>query len=917
MKTTARSKRQKRRATIFAAASAAQFIVLCHAVGSTDSWTNSAGGDFNVTTNWSLGRVPKTTDAPVFNLSKTYSITLANYTGASVASIAFGNGTVTLTSGTLTSTGSLAIGSTAAQGATGIFTGVTLTAGSAVIGDPATSSGTMTFDTTFNVTNGLTIGNAGSGTLLASGNSTLSAGSLLIGNSAGSTGLFTLGDANNSAEAFFTAGLTVGNSGNGTLSLLNGSEIGDATTLKVASAAGSAGTLLVAGGSVVNLNGAITVGNSASATAKGNILLSGGGQLNDAAAAMTIYAGGSVSINNGILSVASIDDSHGGTFTFLSGSLLLNSSDLGIGSAGIAGAPTEGLLGKNLSVGTTSLISVSGTTTIASDGTLTINGGDFDTGGFVNNGNFSFVSGAFGITNQNVIVDQAAGLFTTLNLSNKSFSVGQTLTIGEGSIGLVTVPDGGFLNANELVIGDAATGKGTLLIQNTSAGTAGASVGDTVTVGNSGSGTLIVTNGSVTVNNISIAAQAGSSGTVTIGGTGNVAINGQIAIGGVANGDGTTSPAGGTVAALLKISDTATLAGPSGSTISIYPGGSLVLAGGTLSVDSIDNSKNGTFTYTGGTLDLNNSNLNIGNNNAGAPTEGLLGKTVEITSADTVAISGTTTIATDGALTIDSGGSLTSGVVSNKNSLIVASGGALRSTSFTTASASTTRVDGTLSLGASTAIVSGAKLFGGGKITGSTLTLNSGAIVSAGAAGSGPAKLTSSAQKWNGGATDQVDIATATATAGVGYDELSLSSLAVTATSSTPFIVQLVSLGGNVQGQAVAGFNRNQNYAFTIAQVNADGSGNASGTAFTVNGLTPNAGALTGSTSSVFAIDAASFDTANAIPAGARFELDLVSASSRESDLVLNYIAAPEPATMGVVMGSLSLLMRRRRRGIA
>lgn len=696
------------------------------------------------------------------------------------------------------------------------------------------------------------------GTLFAAANSSLQASGVIVGNATNANGYLTVGDANAGAELDLLSGnITVGNNGNGTLTLQNSSaleidNLNAATVgLTVAANSGSTGTVTLTGNSALDLAGNVTVGNPGSSTAKGTISLTNGGTLSDDNFPLAISSGGNVTLNGGSLDVASITNN--GTFAYLSGSLTLGSSNLSIGAGG--------LLGSSLNLTNGDAITVSGNTSIPSGGSLTINGGDFTTGSLLVNpgGTLAFTSGSLDLTNSDLNVSSAGLLGSAVNIgANQSISVSGNTTVAAG--GSLTL-NGGALDTNTLVNAGAFTlssGYFTVesnLLIDSATGTFPSvtvpansylGVGGTLTVGESATGSITTSAGaSIYAGKLSLGDGNGSTGTITLNGT-QAAVNDLTIVGNY--GDATLNLLTGSS---LTTNNLFIAQQPESTSVLQISGNSSLVASG--------------FTAVGGTFD---------------------------------------------GVAFDQGG---------KGAVSIASGGSLETIGLYVSSGSTVTVNGSLILDGPSRIYSGGTIGGGGTISasfpGSSLTLNSGGTITGGGAGAGPAKLTSSSQTWNGGATYLCNIASAAGSPGAACDDLSLSSLAlVNASPSIPFIVQLVSLGNNTQGRAVVGFNPGQSYSWTIAQINVGGSGNGTGAAFTINGSTPAAGVLTGLASSDFALETASFASENDVPANGIFQLNLVSINSQESDLVLDYyVSTPEPTTGALVLCAAPLLLRRRR----
>ncbi|MBI5169781.1 MAG: hypothetical protein HZA61_09860, partial [Candidatus Eisenbacteria bacterium] len=189
-------------------------------------WTNAAGGNWSVTTNWSTGAVPAATDTAVFDLAGTYTVTVNPTTltiaGLRISGAASGVQTVSAASGrTLTFNGPVIVG---AQGV--------LTLGGATVN----GTGGYTVDGTCNLTNqslpnALTL----NGTLVVNGTCTQS-GALTV----------------NSGATLRIAGTA---SLNGQLTVANGFT-NNGTIELTSSGAATAATLAVTNGTLTNAAGA-------------------------------------------------------------------------------------------------------------------------------------------------------------------------------------------------------------------------------------------------------------------------------------------------------------------------------------------------------------------------------------------------------------------------------------------------------------------------------------------------------------------------------------------------------------------------------------------------------------------------------------------------------------------------------------
>ena len=83
------------------------------AQGATITWTNTAGGSWSVTNNWSPNQIPGAADTALITASGSYTVTLNNNAQVSTLLVGGAGGTPTLTvaGGTLSSTnGTIAVG---------------------------------------------------------------------------------------------------------------------------------------------------------------------------------------------------------------------------------------------------------------------------------------------------------------------------------------------------------------------------------------------------------------------------------------------------------------------------------------------------------------------------------------------------------------------------------------------------------------------------------------------------------------------------------------------------------------------------------------------------------------------------------------------------------------------------------------
>jgi autotransporter-associated beta strand protein len=306
----------------------------------------------------------------------------------------------------------------------------------------------------------------------------------------------------------------------------------------------------------------------------------------------------------------------------------------------------------------------------------------------------------------------------------------------------------------------------------------------------------------------------------------------------------------------------------------LYFSGSSVLtvSTATLSAGSIDSD-----TGTSSTISLGANSLAIYQNNAG-------------TYRGTITGSGSVSKHNAGTLTFANATSYTGGTTVHSGKVILASGATLGASSSAI----------TLNNGASLILNSGASLsnpltlnsgssIGGAGTFATAISVGSGVTLSP---GTSPGTMTfSNGLTFASGGTLAFEINNATGTAGAasGWDLLSISgALAVTATSGSPFTVQIKSLDADNLAASAANFSAANNYAWTFASAT---------------------GGITGFDTTKFTLDRSAFSNTSA----GQFFL-----SQSGNNLVLNFTPVPEPSTYVLMGTGLSLLaasaLRRRRR---
>jgi len=266
--------------------------------------------------------------------------------------------------------------------------------------------------------------------------------SVSLGETAGSVGAYTI-----SNEGMLTSNsIVVGEAGSGNLDITNGGVVTN-TSAYIARQAGSVGEVNINGqNSAWTITDGLFVGGQDLYSGGSGTLTIGTGGTVDITNALTIWQSGAVNLNGGSLQVGSLNLS-GGALSFNSGHLGVNNDFLvGVGS----------FFGTSSSISSNQILTVGGTTTVDSLSTFALDGGEFTTGSFVNNGVFQFNSGKFGLTSDNLIVGNGGIFGNTLSLtSGKEISVTNNTSINLGSILQVqggVFSSGNLTNSGEIIL---------------------------------------------------------------------------------------------------------------------------------------------------------------------------------------------------------------------------------------------------------------------------------------------------------------------------------------------------------------------------------------------------------------------------------------------------------------------------------
>ena len=394
-----------------------------------------------------------------------------------------------------------------------IQNGVAVKSARGFLGYSGGSTGTATVDgvgSSWTTTGTLSVGYTGTGTISVTGGGNVTTNSSgYLGYNSGSSGA---GAVNGSGSSWnLQSNLYIGSNGTGALNLGAGGAVTD-----------SLGYLGFAGGS----SGAATVNGAGSSWTNSSDLYVG----DSGSATLEITSGGKVTNNNGLVGVAS--GSAGNVTVDGLGSVWNNKGNLTVGGAGsgslnitdsglvtVAGVTTVG------STGTINFGAQGGTLTTASlmaSRTQILGTGAINTRGLYDDGSllFNAASGAIASdtwsgTQQNVTV--------TLDLSGVSGPVGD-LGVGYQSTGTLTVQDGVTIQSASGHLGYLAGSNGTAVVLGarstwTDAGS--------LYVGQSGNGTLnVLGGGNVSTGSTSyLAYSSGATGIVKVDGAGSAWTN--------------------------------------------------------------------------------------------------------------------------------------------------------------------------------------------------------------------------------------------------------------------------------------------------------------------------------------------------------------------------------------------------------
>ncbi len=498
-------------------------------------------------------------------------VTFATNLAGSGALVKAGLGNLTLASGNNSYTGGTVVtggqlivnGSTVGQSSSNftvgnlgnvtasllVANGANIAAQNLSLGDTDFSNGTALVtgpNTTLNLSDTLYVGNFGIGNLsVLNGGKIIAAGALLAGFQGNeafidpvsnqvvvsvNSGSVLVSGANSSLIA--AAGMSVGQGGNGTLTIANGGYVAAAGFGFELGQTGTAITLVTDPGSKLMVNGQIKVGFVGSGS--GNLTVANGGNV----------SAGSVVVGSGITGTVLVTDANSTLHT--TGDIAAGSNNFGGGGAGSltvanGGSVTSGAnltiggvmnndtgamlvtgFGSTLSVANDVIIGIRGTgnLTVANGGNVNINSSLILTTDALGGSTFNSANGTVLVTDANSTLHVAGGIL-----------VGANSNTGTGNL---TVANGGLVSGSgilDIAIGSfAGPTVGTVLVTDPNSILA---IADGITVGEAGHGTLMVANGGLVSlssgSNITLAQNTGSNGTVNLNG-GTLSVGGSSGI---------------------------------------------------------------------------------------------------------------------------------------------------------------------------------------------------------------------------------------------------------------------------------------------------------------------------------------------------------------------------------------------------
>ena len=512
-----------------------------------------------------------------------------------------------------------------------------------------------------------------SGTAGATGiTATSAAGLVTIGANLDLTGSSQTITVNNTAGLLITGNITTGNgllkSGAGTLTLTGIGSI-DGAPVDI-----EAGTLAIQGGAAISDNAVGVSGEiGGAAGSNGSVSISGptsswanAGDLyigNSGAGSLVVTNGGSIGngegffgavIGNALASIGTVTVSGTGSAWSDGGDLYIGKSGSGSLLVAGGGAVANGFITIGAAIGDAA--GSTGSVTVTDVGSTWSDGGDLFVGNsgtgtvIVANGGNLFNS----VTNIGATIGEVAGSSGSVTITGDGSTWTDTgdLFVGDSGSGTLVITGGGSLsNAQSTLgaaIGNNAGSSGAVTVSGT--GSTWTNTGD-LYVGNAGSGTLLISGGAtVSGDNAYIGNKTGSIGSVTVTGNGSTWANsGNLIVGGAGHATLAILDGASVSALAANVSTTGTLAFGEGTTFTsplTVSGGTVTLVDGELQTLTLTNpvtiSAGSTFDFDIGAgsdqIALSGAALSI----SGASKVNLVGLSNVITSGTDVIIAAAT-----------------------------------------------------------------------------------------------------------------------------------------------------------------------------------------------------------------------------------------------------------------------------------
>ncbi|MHC4415965.1 MAG: hypothetical protein ACYS0G_11835 [Planctomycetota bacterium] len=269
--------RSKHLMIVISAGAFVLFPALVHAGGTERSWINPLGGSFHTSTNWDPLGVPGPADTAFFDITELYTVTFSLNAISELLNVSEGDVSFDLSSQQYTVNGVVVGDKLLDVGMLTLFNGTLAVEPvdpplSVRIGKDIGADGGLVVSTNASLVSNDTVlvGDAGAGSLEASGGGSISTAIVNVADDLGSTGSVTVDGAGSTLTC--SGLLDIGNLGSGSLDVTNGGSLSTAR-VRIGDELGSTGTATVDGPTTVWTDSlSIVVGNFAS----GSLAISNG-----------------------------------------------------------------------------------------------------------------------------------------------------------------------------------------------------------------------------------------------------------------------------------------------------------------------------------------------------------------------------------------------------------------------------------------------------------------------------------------------------------------------------------------------------------------------------------------------------------------------------------------------------------------